>query len=154
MKQFSKCSLAALALAWIPICANAQVTRESMVAGQVVSASSGNVAAAVATATLAAPAATGGISPVPAWVVTGFEITGSGATAASEITCTLTGTLGGTLSYNINIPAGVTAAVTPTIINFPGGLYVNPGVSAVLSCPSFGAGNTNASANLHGIVGR
>ena len=43
--------------------------------------------------------------------ITGFEVTGLGATAAAAITVTVTGVLGGTKAYFLFIPAG---AGTPT----------------------------------------
>ena len=108
-------------------------------------ASATGAAAALAPA-LAAPGA--GFTD---WV-TGFQVTGSGATAASVIVVTLTGVIGGTLSYELAIPAGVTAGVPPLTVSFPW-----PGLPAAaanapitLNVPSFGAGNTNAAATLQG----
>jgi hypothetical protein len=113
--------------------------------GTAVSASSGNVAAGVATATLAANA-------TKTNYLSGFEITGGGATAASVITATVTGLLGGTLSYNIPVPAGATLGITPLVVEFnpplPGSA-INTAI--VVSAPSFGAGNTNAAVNAHGF---
>lgn len=83
----------------------------------------------------------------------GFEITGSGATAASVITVTVTGLLGGTRSYKITVPAGVTAAVAPLIVAFDPplpGSAVNTAIA--VNVPSFGAGNTDAAVVAHGFV--
>ena len=84
--------------------------------------------------------------------VTGFTVTGSGATAASVIVVTLTGVLGGTLSYALAIPAGVTAPVSPLQVSFPwpGLPAANPNAAITLNVPSFGAGNTNAAASIQG----
>jgi len=107
-------------------------------------ASSGNVAAGAAVATIA------GAAGVYTYI-TGFEVTGSGATAASVILVTVTGCVGGTMTYAMAIPAGVTAAVTPLIVSFPRPLVstaVNTAI--VVTAPSFGAGNTNAAVVAHG----
>lgn len=111
-----------------------------------VTASSGNVAAATATATL--PAAAGKTT-----YLTGFEFTGSGATAASVVTLTVTGTISGTTpTFIVSVPAGVTVGVTPLVVEFPSpipGSAVNQAVAVTI--PSLGAGNTNAAVVAHGF---
>jgi hypothetical protein len=110
-----------------------------------VTAASGNVAAAPAVATLpGAPSLTTFIS--------GFEITASGATAASCVTATVAGVVSGGLSYTFCAPAGVTAEAPPLIVNF------NPPIPAasvdtaiVVTLPSLGAGNANAAVVTHGF---
>jgi hypothetical protein len=77
-----------------------------------VAASSGNVAAAVATATLAA----GGANVMT--YISGFEVTGSGATAGLPVTVTVIGVLGGTLSYTYTAAAGVLVGNTPLVVEF------------------------------------
>src|SRR5690242_2620775 len=77
-----------------------------------ITADSGNVAAATATATLAAAA---GLTTY----ITGFMITGSGATAALVITGTITGLVTGTIHFTVAVPAGVTAGLTPLIVPLP-----------------------------------
>ena len=84
--------------------------------------------------------------------VTGFEITGNGATAAGPIAVTLTGIITGTLNYVIEVPTIASAAQVSLIVEFP-----FPGLSAAaanaaitLNVPSFGAGNTAAAVSLHG----
>ena len=85
--------------------------------------------------------------------VTGFEITGDGATAGSVILVTLTGVVGGPLDYELTIPAGAGVAVTPLIVEFPVPIpATGPNVAITLNVPSFGAGNTNAAAAIHGYV--
>lgn len=146
-------ALVALLFAGAVASANAQVTRESLVAGAVVTASSGDVAAAVATATLAAPLATGGISPAGAWYVTGIEVTGNQATAAASVVCTITGLVGGTMT--LDVPTTVIATpMTPIVINWPGGLQGNTGTAIVFSCPSMGSGNLHAAISVHGVIVR
>jgi hypothetical protein len=84
--------------------------------------------------------------------VTGFEVTGGGATAGSIIVATLTGILGGTKSYDIAIPAGITLGITPLVVQFPRPIPASALNTAItLNVPSFGAGNTNAAATLHGF---
>ena len=108
-------------------------------------ASSGNVAATATTATLAAAAA-------QTTYITGFEVTGAGATAASVILVTVTGTISATApTYVLAVPAGVTVGATPLVVEFPSplpGSAVNTAV--VVNVPSFGAGNTNAAVVAHG----
>jgi hypothetical protein len=106
--------------------------------------SSGNVAAAVASATIAAVA--GRLN-----FCTGFEFTFAGATAASVVVATLTGLAGGTVSYVIAVPAGAAVQGTPLIVQFSKPAQASGvNIAIVISVPSLGAGNTNACVNLHG----
>lgn len=108
-------------------------------------ASSGNVAAATATATLAA-------SATKTTYITGFEVTGLGATAGLGPVLTITGLLGGTISYVVGVPAGVTVPLTPLIVQFPqplAGSAINTAI--VVSVPTFGSGNTAACVTAHGF---
>lgn len=108
-------------------------------------ASSGNVAAATATATL-----TGAASKTT--YITGFEITGSGATAASVVTATVAGLLGGTQSYTVSVVAGATLANPSVIVSFvPPFPASATNTAIVVSCPSLGAGNTNNVVNARGF---
>lgn len=108
-------------------------------------ASSGNVGAAVAAATLVAvPNKTASLS--------GFEVTGSGATAALPVSVTVTGLLGGTLTYTYTAVAGVLLANQPLIVEFNPPLPASaPNTNIVVSCPSLGGGNTNNTVNAHGF---
>ena len=106
--------------------------------------SSGNVANASAIATL---------TPVAGQTifVTGFTITGGGATAASLVSATLVGLLGGTLTFTIAVVAGATLGNTPLVVQFGQPLAGSAvDVAAVLTLPALGAGNTNASVTLVG----
>lgn len=108
------------------------------------SASSGNVANASAVATLAAAAG-------KFTYLTGFQVTGGGATAASLIDVTVTGCAGGTLTFTFAVPAGATAGATPMNLQFPKPLKSSAANTAiVVTAPAFGAGNTKAAANAHG----
>lgn len=102
-----------------------------------VQASSGNVAAATATATL--PATSGKTT-----YISGFQITGTGATAALAVNPTVTGLLGGTATYTYAAAAGVAVANTPLIVSFNPPLPASAtNTTIVVSCPSLGTGNTN-----------
>ena len=107
-------------------------------------ATSGNVANAIASATLAANA-------TRFTYITGFEVTGSGATTALPVTVTVSGTQGGTLSYTYVFVAGVLLANESLIIEFPKpiqGFAINTAI--VVSCPESGSGGTNNTVNVHG----
>lgn len=107
--------------------------------------SSGNEAAATATATL--PAATGATT----WI-TGWAVNGGGATAASLISCTVTGLAGGTETRTFAVASGVTAASTALVVTYPAALPASAADTAIaVSCPSFGSGNTNATVNAYGF---
>lgn len=109
-----------------------------------INASSGIVAAGVSTATLTP--ATGKTA-----YITGFSISGSGASAASVVTCTVTGLISATESYPYAVIAGVTLTgpKVDRIFNIPipaSAVTTN----IVVSCPSFGSGNTAAAVNAEG----
>lgn len=110
-----------------------------------VTAASGNVAAAPAIATLPG-------TPGLTTFISGFEITASGATAASCVNATVAGVVSGSLTYSFCAPAGATAEAPPLIVNF------NPPIPAasvntaiIVTLPSLGAGNTNATVVTHGF---
>ena len=108
--------------------------------------SSGNVAAAAATATLAAV-------PGQTNYLTGFDFTGAGATAGSVVTGTITGLLGGTRSFSIAVPAGAAVGLAPLSLSFDPPLPASAvNTAIVVSVPSLGAGNTNATLNAQGFL--
>jgi hypothetical protein len=92
--------------------------------------------------------------------ITGFDISGSGATAASQIDVTITGLSGGTAHYGFTIPAGVNLAAPlgaggPVVgVRFPApGLPANAANQAItLIVPGFGSGNLETSATVYGYV--
>lgn len=109
-----------------------------------VSCSTGNIAAATATCTM--PATSGKFT-----YITGFDITASGATVGSVVTCTLTNTGSGTHSYTFAATAGALLSDTPLIKTFSTPLKATASnTSPVLSCPSLGTGNTNMTINADG----
>lgn len=108
--------------------------------------SSGNAAAAIATATVPAlPGRTAYIS--------GLQITSSGSTAAAVVLAVLAGLIGGaSISYVYTSVAGVTLANPTLQIMFPKPIPASASNTAVtLTLPSLGAGSTNAVATLHGF---
>jgi hypothetical protein len=105
--------------------------------------SSGNQANAVAAATLPAVAA-------KTTYLTGFEVTGTGATGVLIVTITVTGSAL-IASYTYVFVAGATTPNQPVAFEFtkpiPAGA-VN--TTIVVSCPASGAGGTNNVVNAHG----
>lgn len=109
-------------------------------------ASSGNVAAAVATATLAGAAG-------KTTYITGFQFRATGATAATKVLATVTGLVSsGTQTYVINVPATSAALdIEPLTVSFYPPIPASAANTAiVVSVPSLGAGNTNACVNAQG----
>ncbi len=110
-----------------------------------INASSGNIAANTATATLAGAAS-------KTTYICGFSITSSGSTAAAVVSPTITGPISGTMAFTYTSVAGVTLANAPLVVPF------NPCVPAsavntpiAVSMPSLGAGNTNTTVNAWGF---
>lgn len=102
-------------------------------------ATSGNVAAAIASATLAKAAG-------KTTYITGFTVSGAGATLGLPVIVTVVGILGGTLSYVYSAAAGVLLGNTPLTVTFPKPVPASgTNVDIVVSCPSLGTGNTNNS---------
>ena len=109
-----------------------------------ITASSGNQANATAAATLAAQAG-------KTTYITGFEVTGTGATGVLVVTVTVTNTVSGTLSYTYVFVAGVTTANTPLIVQFSKAIPASAAnTTIVVSCPASGLGGTNNVVNAHG----
>ena len=106
--------------------------------------SSGNVANSSAIATIPAVAA-------KTTFITGFEITGAGATAGVVVLATITGLLGGTASYAVAAPAGAMIGLTPMTVVFNPPLPASAvNTAIVLTLPALGLGNTNAAVVAHG----
>ena len=88
--------------------------------------------------------------------VTGFDISGGGATGASVITAVLSGPTN-SLNYIINVIAGATgpgdAQETIMQVRFPQPIPASAVNTAItLTVPSFGSGNNAAAANIYGFV--
>lgn len=107
-------------------------------------ASSGNVAAATATATLAATVDRRNY-------ICGFSITSSGSTAAAVVSATVTGVTGGTMTFTYTSVAGVTLKNDALVVDFSVCIQATADNTAIaVSLPSLGAGNTNATVNAWG----
>lgn len=110
-----------------------------------VTASSGNVAAGAAVATL--PGVAGKTT-----YITGFQCTAAGSTGALVVTVTVAGVITGTMSYTFSFPAGITVGATPLVVNFPRPIPASgQNVAIVVTLPSGGAGNTNATTSAQGF---
>lgn len=83
--------------------------------------------------------------------ISGFTVTGGGATAASNISITITG-LTNTLNFVLVIPAGATVSVQPLIVEFARPIPASAvNTAIVVNVPSFGAGNTAAAVTARGF---
>ena len=122
-----------------------KVQQSPLPAGAIqINADSGVQSNAAATATLPASAT------LNTWL-TGFEVSGAGATAASVITVTVTGVVNGPLHYVLVVPAGATTSIVPLVPQFTSPLQSSAiNTAIVVSAPPFGAGNTSASVVAHG----
>lgn len=81
----------------------------------------------------------------------GIAVTGLGATSAGSIQVTTTG-LTDNLAFTLPIPAGATTGVVPLIVPIDPPIPASgANVAIVLNVPSFGTGNTAASASLWGF---
>lgn len=134
--------LAAVLLAALVGPAAAQVPANP---GVDITASSGTVAAGAATATLAA--ATGKVT-----YICGFAITSTGSTAAAVVAPTVTNVVTGTMTFAYASVAGATLANAPLVVTFSRCIPANAvNTTIVVSMPSLGAGNTNATVNAWGF---
>ncbi len=102
-------------------------------------------AAAIATATLAGAAG-------KTTYITGFQVTGTGATGATVVTVTVTGTITGTMNYTIAVPAGAAVGITPLVVSFASPVPASGQNQAIaVNVPSFGLGNTNVTVSAQGF---
>lgn len=87
--------------------------------------------------------------------MTGFQITGTGATATSVIVVSTTNFIA-TQNWYLVIPAGVALPVVPGgifAVSFNPPLPANAlGVWPQVNVPGFGAGNTSAAINIQGYM--
>ena len=109
-----------------------------------VTSSSGNVANAAAIATL--PAVAGKTT-----YITGFEITGAGATAAVVVGVTVVGVISGTMTFTYAAVAGAALLNTPMLVEFPAPIPASSvNTAIVVTVPALGVGNTNSAVVAHG----
>ena len=106
---------------------------------------SGIAANAAAVATIPA-------RPAMTAYVTGFQITASGATAASVAAAVLAGVAGGPVDYSFTFPAGVGVSAMPLSVAFKRAIPAAAMNTAItLALPAGGAGNVSASVVLQGF---
>lgn len=107
-------------------------------------ATSGNVAAGAAAASI--PAVAGKLN-----YITGFSVTGTGATAGQAVVITVTGLAGGTITFTHASATGVAVGNTPFNYEFPSPMPASAINTAItVSCASLGAGSTNNVTNVFG----
>jgi hypothetical protein len=110
-----------------------------------VTAGSGDVANAVATATI--PAVAGKTA-----YLAGFDINGSGATSALVVAPTVTGLISGTRTYVYGAVAGATAMNAPLSVRFDPPIPASAAnVAIAASCPALGTGAAHNSVNAYGF---
>lgn len=108
-------------------------------------AGSGNIANNTAAATLT------GTSTTKVYI-SGFEVTGSGATAGLPVTVTVAGLLGGTRSYTYTFAVGVLVGNAPLIVTYDPPLPASAvNTAIVVTCPASGSGGTNNTVVAHGF---
>ncbi len=86
----------------------------------------------------------------------GFDVTGAGATAATVVEITTTG-LTNNLKFEVPVAAGVTAPFIANVpvyaVRFPTPIPSSAtNTNIVVTLPSFGGGNTNASITVYGYT--
>ncbi len=109
-----------------------------------------NASGAASTLTLTMPAVSGKIN-----YVTGITVDGNGATASTLIAASLSNVVTGTLRFPTLIPAGAAVPLGAFKINIDFDTPIpatQPNQAVSLSVPSFGTGNTLATAQLRGYV--
>jgi len=109
-----------------------------------IASTSNNVANAAANAFLA------GV-PGKTTYISGFEVTGTGATAASTVLVNVANIVGGGLIYIYSAVLGPTIENVPLIVQFPKPIpATSQNIGINVGCPALGAGNTNNTVNAHG----
>lgn len=136
-------AFAVLVLLWLA-CVAAFAADENLPPNSPIAASSGNVANATATATLAEKA--GFLNRI-----CGFQITSGGATAPSLVTATVTGVQGGTLTYTYGAVIGPGTPSPSLVVSFAPCLpATGPGIAISVSLPALGPGNAKAAVSANG----
>lgn len=112
------------------------------------------------TATAAAAAATATLAGSAGYVtyITGFQVTGTGATTQTAINVQVLGIAGtaaghsGTALYKFQVATGGTAACQPLVVTFPiPHPAAGPGSAITVDIPSFGSGNLHAAVTAQGF---
>lgn len=109
-----------------------------------ITGSSGTVANGSTVATLAA--AVGKTT-----YVTGFIISGTGATIGLAVAPTLVGVISGTMTFAYAAIAGALLMSTPMVVTFPKPIPASAvNMAITLTVPALGLGNTNSTAVIFG----
>ena len=109
-----------------------------------VTATSGNAANATATATIAAVSGRTNY-------LTGFDVTGSGATAGLPAVVTVSNLTGGTITYTYTFAAGALVGNAPLSVRFPHPIPATGQNTAItVACGASGAGGTNNVVTAYG----
>lgn len=83
--------------------------------------------------------------------ITGFEVTGAGATAGLAVAVTVSGLLGGSRVYTYAFAVGALIANMPLIVPYNPPLPASAINTAItVSCPASGIGGTNNTVVAHG----
>jgi hypothetical protein len=110
-----------------------------------ITATSGDVAASAAVATLA------GTSGKTTYI-NGFQCSSTGATGAAAVDLVVSGTISGSLTYIATAVAGATLVNAPINVNFPYPIQASaPNTAIVVTLPSLGTGNLHAVCNAQGF---
>ena len=114
--------------------------------GTPLAVTSGNAANASAVATL--PAVATRLN-----YLSGFDVTGSGATAGFPVVVTIAGLAAGTMTYTYAATAGVLVLNTPINIRLPVPLPASAvNIAITVTCPALGLGATNNVVNAFGYL--
>jgi hypothetical protein len=108
-----------------------------------ITASSGNAGAGAGTATLAAVIG-------KTTYISGFEITGGGATTGACTTATITGTITGTLTYTLCQPTGAAVGSPPLVVSFAPAIPASAVNTTIVVTITGAAGTTNMTTVAHG----
>lgn len=129
----------------LPLNTAAGIPSDPLPAGAT-SLSTGTIAAATAMAAVLAAAAG------KTTYISGFQVTGMGASTAVAVLATVTGVLGGTLPYYVGVPVNtVLSAVTPLVVAFAPPIPASAAsLNIQVNVGSFGSGNTNAAVVAQG----
>lgn len=83
--------------------------------------------------------------------LSGFYLSGSGATGASVVLATVTGLAGGTITIPVAVPAGAAAGIAPIRMEFEPPLPASAvDTDIVVTLPALGAGNLHAAVGAWG----
>jgi len=84
--------------------------------------------------------------------ISGFQVTGMGASTAVGALVTVTGLLGGTMPYYVAVPVNTAlSGITPLVVKYDPALPASAAsLNIQVNIPSFGSGNTAAAVSAQG----